>query len=140
MVLRHIGLTCGSVENSDRFYKDLLGLEKSEPKTLPASLSKSIFNLDAELVMINYLNEDLHYEIFITARSQDSSRQIEHLCLEVADLSVFLNKCDSLGVEVARIPKGDKMLTFIRDFHRQLIAHRSQLIALIGIHPFYYQL
>jgi catechol 2,3-dioxygenase-like lactoylglutathione lyase family enzyme len=120
MVLRHVGLTCGSEENSDRFYKDLLGLEKSEPKTLPASLSKSIFNLDAELVMINYLNEDLHFEIFITDHSQDSRRQIEHLCLEVADLNDFLNKCDSLGVEVARIPKGDKTLTFIKDFDGNL--------------------
>ena len=120
MDLRHVGLTCGSEENSDKFYKDLLGLEKSGARTLPASLSKSIFNLDAELVIINYLNEDLHFEIFITDRSKDSSRQIEHLCLEVDDLSVFLNKCDSLGVEVARIPKGDKMLTFIRDFDGNL--------------------
>jgi len=120
MDLRHVGLTCGSEENSDKFYKDLLGLEKSGARTLPASLSKSIFNLDAELVIINYLNEDLHFEIFITDRSKDSSRQIEHLCLEVDDLSVFLNKCDSLGVEVARIPKGDKMLTFIKDFDGNL--------------------
>ena len=120
MDLRHVGLTCGSEENSDKFYKDLLGLEKSGARTLPASLSKSIFNLDAELVIINYLNEDLHFEIFIIDRSKDSSRQIEHLCLEVDDLSVFLNKCDSLGVEVARIPKGDKMLTFIKDFDGNL--------------------
>ena len=120
MDLRHVGLTCGSEENSDKFYKDLLGLEKSGARTLPASLSKSIFNLDAELVIINYLNEDLHFEIFITDYSKDSSRQIEHLCLEVADLSVFLHKCDSLGVEVARIPKGDKTLTFIKDFDGNL--------------------
>lgn len=120
MVLRHVGLRCGSEENSDRFYKDLLGLEKSRTKTLPAFLSKSIFNLDAELDIINYLNEDLHFEIFITDRSKDSSRQIEHLCLEIDDLNYFLNKCNALGVEVAQIPKGDKTLTFIRDFDGNL--------------------
>jgi len=120
MHLKHVALVAGSEENSDRFYKDLLGLKKSEPKRLPASLSKSIFNLDAELVMINYLNEDLHFEIFITDHSQDSHRQIEHLCLEVADLNVFLNKCDAFGVDVARIPKGDKTLTFIKDFDGNL--------------------
>lgn len=120
MVLRHVGLRCGSEENSDRFYKDLLGLEKSRTKTLPAFLSKSIFNLDAELDIINYLNEDLHFEIFITDRSKDSSRQIEHLCLEIDDLNYFLNKCNAFGVEVAQIPKGDKTLTFIRDFDGNL--------------------
>jgi len=120
MHLKHVALVAGSEEKADIFYSNLLGLNKSEPKTLPLELSKAIFNLDAELVIINYLNEDLHFEIFITDRSKDSSRQIEHLCLEVDDLSVFLNKCDSLGVEVVRIPKGDKMLTFIRDFNGNL--------------------
>ena len=120
MILRHVGLTCGSEENSDKFYKGLLGLEKSEPKTLPAALSKSIFNLDSELVIINYLNEHLHFEIFITDRSKDGTRQIEHLCLEVGDLNDFLNKCNTLGVEVAQIPKGDRTLTFVKDFDGNL--------------------
>ena len=120
MVLGHVGLRCGSEENSDRFYKDLLGLEKSRTKTLPAFLSKSIFDIDAELNIINYLNEDLHFEIFIIERSKDSSRQIGHLCLEVDDLNDFLNKCKVLGVEAARIPKSDKTLTFIRDFDGNL--------------------
>ena len=120
MILRHVGLTCKSEQNSDRFYKDLLGLEKSRTKTLPAFLSKSIFDIDAELNIINYLYQDLHFEIFITDRSKDSSRQIEHLCLEVDDLNDFLNKCKVLGVEVALVPKGDKTLTFIRDFDGNL--------------------
>jgi len=44
MLLRHVGLICSSEENSDKFYQDLLGLNKSEPKTLPSDLSKAIFN------------------------------------------------------------------------------------------------
>ena len=120
MVLRHVGLACRTEENSDRFYKDLLRLEKSEAKALPASLSKSIFNLDSELVCINYRDEHLHFEIFITDRSKDTGRQIEHLCLEVADLNDFLNRCNTLGVEVAYFPKGDKTLIFIRDFDGNL--------------------
>jgi catechol 2,3-dioxygenase-like lactoylglutathione lyase family enzyme len=120
MVLRHVGLTCGSEDNADRFYKDLLGLEKSESKTLPASLSKSIFNIDSELVIINYLDQDVHFEIFIAAGSIRNPRQIEHLCLEVGDLNEFLNKCNILGVEVAQIPKGDKTLIFVKDFDGNL--------------------
>ena len=59
MHLRHVGLTCSSEENADKFYRDLLGLKKSEPKTLSADLSRAIFNLDIELQLINYTDENI---------------------------------------------------------------------------------
>jgi len=120
MVLGHVGLTCGSEENSDRFYADLLGLTKSEPKVLPLELSRAIFNLDDEMVMINYLNEHVHFEIFITSHDRGDNRKIEHACLEIDNLEPFLEKCRSLNLDIARIPKGDKTLTFIRDFDGNL--------------------
>ena len=63
MILRHVALVCSSEKNSDRFFKDLLGLEKVEPKILARSLSMAIFNVDAELLMINYRGEQVHFEI-----------------------------------------------------------------------------
>ena len=116
MLLKHAGLTCSTEDNADRFYRDLLGLNKSAPKTLPADLSLAIFNLDAELQMINYMDEHIHCEIFIAEQFRTSKRQIDHLCLEVDDLDEFIATCRSLQVEVALIPKGDKTLTFIKDF------------------------
>jgi catechol 2,3-dioxygenase-like lactoylglutathione lyase family enzyme len=120
MRLRHAGLTCSSEENSDKFYKDLLGLNKSAPKTLPVDLSLAIFNLDAELQMINYMDDNIHFEIFIAGQFSASQSQIGHLCLEVDDLDEFSAKCRSLQVAVALIPKGDKTLTFIKDFDGNL--------------------
>jgi len=115
MLLRHVALTCSSEANSDKFYKDLLGLNKLEPKVLPSELSKAIFNLGTELRIINYLDEDLHFEIFLTNPIGNGARQIEHMCLEVDDLSGFMEKCRSLNVDITQIPKGDKTLTFIED-------------------------
>ena len=120
MLLKHVGLTCRSVENSDKFYKDLLELKKSEPKSLPAELSRAIFDLDADLQIIDYMDENIHFEIFVTNQFSTSSRQIEHLCLEVSDLAVFIEKCRNLNVDVAQIPKGDKTLIFIKDFDGNL--------------------
>ena len=120
MRLRHVGLTCGSEENSDRFYRDLLGLEKSAVKTLPARLSEAIFNLDAELRIINYTGENVHFEIFITRQLIDQDGRIEHACLEVADLESFLEKCHAMEVEISQISKGEKILTFIKDFDGNL--------------------
>ena len=120
MHLRHAGLTCSSEENSDKFYKDLLGLKKSEPKILPSDLSKAIFNLDAELQMINYMDDNIHFEIFIANQFNTPQDRIDHLCLEVDDLTGFIEKCRRMQVAVALIPKGDKTLTFIKDFDGNL--------------------
>lgn len=120
MVLRHVGLPSSSEDKSDIFFSDLLGLAKSEPKILPLELSKAIFNIASELVMINYRDEHTHFEIFITDLVERNNRRIAHTCLEIADLEVFLEKCHRLGLEVTRIPKGDKTLTFIRDLDGNL--------------------
>lgn len=123
MQLKHVALTSSSEEKSDTFYSDLLGLTKSETKILPLELSKAIFNLETELVMVNYLNANIHFEIFITGHNggaKGTSQKIEHTCLEVDSMETFLQKCRSLNVDVARIPKGEKTLIFIRDFDGNL--------------------
>jgi len=120
MILQHMALTCSSEKRSDRFYKNLLGLEKSEPKILPRPLSKAIFNVDSELMMINYQGEQVHFEIFITGHPINAGRQIEHVCLQVNDIQNFLKKCRDLDVETSQIPKADRTLTFIRDFDGNL--------------------
>jgi len=115
MILRHVALTCSSEEKSDKFYKNLLGLQKSEPKTIPAALSKALFAINSELKIINYLNEYLHFEIFLTSHNNSSVRRIDHVCLEVDDLAVFLEKCRTLQVKIIQVPRKDKLLTFISD-------------------------
>ena len=125
MKLRHVALTCSSEKNSDRFFKNLLGLKKSEPKILARSLSKAIFNVDAELLMINYRGDQVHFEVFITDQSLNRLEQIGHVCLEVEDLNAFLNECHNLEIEVIQVPKGDRILTFIRDGDGNLFEIKS---------------
>jgi catechol 2,3-dioxygenase-like lactoylglutathione lyase family enzyme len=120
MQLKHVALISSSEEKADAFYADLLGLTKSDPKALPRELSTAIFNVDTELVMINYQDEQVHFEIFVTVSNGQNSPKIEHTCLEVDNLEVFLENCRSLNVDITRIPKGDKTLTFIRDFDGNL--------------------
>ena len=120
MLVKHVGLTCSSEENSDKFYQVLLGLNKLDSKTLPAELSRAIFNIDAELHIINYKDENLHFEIFISRQNNNRHPQIAHLCLEVEDLHGFIEKCRSMNLGVKQIPKGDKILTFIEDYDGNL--------------------
>jgi catechol 2,3-dioxygenase-like lactoylglutathione lyase family enzyme len=120
MLLKHVGLACSTEANADKFYRKLLGLNKSEPKMLPSDLSRAIFNVDAELPIINYMDEKVHFEIFITGPVDELPGQIAHHCLEVDDLPAFIEQCRSLGVEISQIPKGAKVLTFIKDFDGNL--------------------
>ena len=120
MYLKHLALTSSSVENADTFYADLLGLTKSEPRPLAPELSKAIFNIDQELVIVHYQDERVHFEIFIAPSDGENSPKIEHTCLEVDNLNLFLQKCNQLNIDVSRISKGAKTLIFIRDFDGNL--------------------
>ena len=90
------------------------------PKTLPSSLSRAIFNIDGELQIINYMGEDIHFEIFIAGDLKRSVNPIAHVCIEIHDLETFLAKCAELDVNVSQIPKGNRTLTFIRDYDGNL--------------------
>jgi len=120
MVLKHVALVCGSQENSDKFYEQLLGLAKINSKILPRELSRQIFDLDSELQIINYADANLHFEIFINSKESIDVKRIEHVCLEIEDMETFLRRCRAMEAEILQIPKGDKLLVFIKDFDGNL--------------------
>jgi catechol 2,3-dioxygenase-like lactoylglutathione lyase family enzyme len=115
MILRHVALACSSEEKSDKFYQDLLGLQKSEPKTIPAALSQALFDIDSELKIINYLDENLFFEIFVSDRNSGGAKRVDHVCLQTDDLNALLERCRRLQVKILQVPKGNKLLTFISD-------------------------
>ena len=116
----HVGLVCSSEESADRFYRDLLGLKKVEPKTLPQKLSNAIFDFAADLKIINYTSEDAHFEIFINRRAARKERPIEHVCIEVPDVAGLLQRGHAMNAKTVQVPKGDTLLAFIYDFDGNL--------------------
>jgi catechol 2,3-dioxygenase-like lactoylglutathione lyase family enzyme len=126
MKLRHVGLTSRSEKNSDKFFGELLGLEKLEPKTLSALSSQALFKVNAELKVINYVSDQAHFEVFIGAPEKSGVKPIEHVCLDVDDLAAFVQKCRSLNVNVLQVPKGDALLTFISDDDDNLFEIRER--------------
>ena len=78
-------------------------------------LSKQIFNLDCELKIINYANDNIHFEIFIDNQKGSKTNRIDHVCIQVGDLESFLEKCQAMALEILRVPKGDAFITFIKD-------------------------
>ncbi|MDP2915479.1 MAG: VOC family protein [Candidatus Aminicenantes bacterium] len=127
MNVKHVGLVSGSEKNADKFFGELLGLKKAEPKTLPAALSQALFDVNSDLKVINFLNDQAHFEIFIFGAYKSSQRPIQHVCLEVDDLPSFLQKCRRLDVQILQIRKGDSQLTFISDYDDNLFEIKEKV-------------
>jgi catechol 2,3-dioxygenase-like lactoylglutathione lyase family enzyme len=113
MDLLHVALAASSEDVADAFYVDVLGLEKAEPKLLAAEISRALFGIDRELTILNYTGEAAHFEVFVGPVAP--TRRVEHACIAVADLPELLRKCETLQVEVIRVPKGESLITFIKD-------------------------
>jgi len=114
--LHHIGLCCRTAERADRFYGEVLGLEFLGTKSVPAELSRALFDIDRELPIRNYSNGRLHVEIFLIEDADPAAAPPPaHVCLETDDLACLFERCRDFGVPVIRTLKGDSWVTFIRD-------------------------
>ena len=119
----HSGLGSASIENTDLFYGRLLGLEKTEPKTLPREIAEALFGAEVDLTMVYYQDENSQFELFIHPDLQPFNGvrgNVSHDCIQVEDKEGFVEECDRSGCEVIRVPKGDKVLTFVKDLDGNL--------------------
>lgn len=116
----HMGLACRSEANADRFFVTVLELTKSGPKTLSGHVAEGLFGVAADLPMIKYLGDGLQFEVFIDPNREPTNDPIIHACLQVENRDRFLARCECHGVEVIRVPKGEALLTFVRDYDGNL--------------------
>jgi catechol 2,3-dioxygenase-like lactoylglutathione lyase family enzyme len=116
----HTGLAVSSEEKADRFYRDILGLEKSAPKTIDRNTIHAIFGIDSERVVMHYRSELVDFEIFVCPGYTAPEKQIAHSSFKVTDLADCVRQCREAGVDVIEVPKGSALLIFISDFDGNL--------------------
>jgi len=115
MRVKHVGLVCRSESNADRFYRDFLGLEKSERKVLPASVAQPLFGIDSDIASFYYTGAGFQVEVFIRETPGEAPSRIAHACLEVEEPDQFLAQARTLGFAVARQAKGTSFVCFLDD-------------------------
>jgi catechol 2,3-dioxygenase-like lactoylglutathione lyase family enzyme len=115
MKLGHVALVYSAEEKADRFLVGALELRKSEPKMLSAELCRALFDHAGGLRAINYSNEALLFEVFIDEHYPWKTRSIEHVLLEVEDLTAFLERCRRARASIRTFPRGDSVLIFVAD-------------------------
>jgi catechol 2,3-dioxygenase-like lactoylglutathione lyase family enzyme len=120
MALDHVALVCRSEDSSDRFFKEILGLAKEEPKTVPASLANQLFLFEKEIKVITYRGVGIKFEIFISESGTEPAQRISHVCLECRNIDELLSKCAAAGLAIRRGEKGGRTICFIEDFDSHL--------------------
>jgi catechol 2,3-dioxygenase-like lactoylglutathione lyase family enzyme len=115
MKLKHVGLVCRSESVADRFYRDLLGLSKSEPREISAALARPLFGIDGDVASFYYTGDGFQVEVFIHEAAGETPGRIAHACLEVEDPDQLLTRARALGLAVTRVAKGTGFVSFLDD-------------------------
>ncbi len=51
-----------------------------------------------------------------TSRKDFVDKNLGHTCLEIDDRNAFIKKCEIMEVEILKVPKGESLLVFVRDY------------------------
>ncbi len=120
MRIIHVGLACSSLEKAEKFYGELLGLKRSELKTIDQATARTLFGQDKEITYFSYFNESLSLELFLMKQQAVPLPAPAHVSLEVENLEELLKRSVSSGVMVKTLFRGEKRIVFISDFDGNL--------------------
>jgi lactoylglutathione lyase len=109
----HTSITVRNIEESLRFYTDVLGLEFERRRKIPENHAEIAFVRDpqsgARVELTYWEGKD----------SFEAGEQLDHLAFEVADLDAALAAARSLGARVAKEPYrlqgGSSRIAFLLD-------------------------
>jgi lactoylglutathione lyase len=94
----HTSITVKDMDESLRFYTDVLGLEFERRRAIPENHAEIAFVRDPSS---GARVELTHWE---GKTSFDAGEQLDHLAFEVPQLDAFLSRAQSKGVKVAKAP------------------------------------
>lgn len=120
MKQHHVAIVCSSRKRAEQFYETILGLSLIKTIPLGGELAQKIFDTPDECEVFLYGNEHFAIEVFVTGIATPKSDIYVHLCLEVDDKRHFADTCEAQDLEVRRIPRGDDIMVFVKDFDGNL--------------------
>jgi lactoylglutathione lyase len=113
MKFLHTSITVRNMEESLKFYTEVLGLQFERRRTIPENRAEIAFVLDP---LSGGRVELTHWE---GKESFEAGEQLDHLAFEVDDMDRFLLHARTRGVKVAKEPYrlsgGSSRLAFILD-------------------------
>ena len=125
--IEHIAIASNSVENSDKFYENLLKLQKIRTFEVSEDLMSQFFGVRKIQNVIRYSNEYLNVEVFITDDNQKSNDIFTHTCIIVENRDELVERAKIFGYEVKKVPRkdSDNYYLFIKDDFGNLFEIKS---------------
>ncbi len=121
--IEHIAIASNSIEDSDKFFVDLLGLNKTRSFSVNSDLMKAFFSVNKEYSFVRYENNNMAVEVIITNDLSKAKDIFTHSCLIVNDkIEEFVNKAEKMGLKTIKVDRKDKegYYYFIKDFYNNL--------------------
>ena len=120
--LEHIAVAANYESDSDSFFIELLGLEKTRSFTVSTNLMEKFFGVSREQKVLRYEKGSLSFEVFITNDESKANDTFTHSCLLIENRDVFVDKATSLGYDVIKVPRkeGVGYYLFIKDSFQNL--------------------
>jgi catechol 2,3-dioxygenase-like lactoylglutathione lyase family enzyme len=118
MLFDHYAIFSDSEEESDRFYIELLGMEKKYKFKVQADLIYKIFGFKEEFEVIRYGKNGVDIEVFITDNMENKDKdKIGHLGIKMDNRDAIFNKAKKMGYSATKIEKSDSKSynLFIKD-------------------------
>jgi methylmalonyl-CoA epimerase len=94
--IAHIGIAVRSLQEAGAFYRDVLGLQLSDPETADGAQIVSVPFGDYDVELLEPATPDGPIARFLARRGPG----IHHLCYRVPDLPAALQRCRDLGYQL----------------------------------------
>lgn len=122
MYLEHLAISNNSERESDKFFIDLLGCEKTRSFTVSSELMEQFFGVKKEQDILRYEKDGVSFEVFITNDDNHATDLFTHACLIIKNREELIEKARLMGFETIKVPrKNDEgYYLFLRDSYRNL--------------------
>ena len=122
MKFEHVGIGYNSEEEADKFFIDLLGLNKIRSKSVSKDLMQSFFGVQKESKLVLYGDDDSSFEVFIADDDSKAQDIYTHSCLFIKNRDEFVARAISMGFDVIKVPRKDSegYYLFIKDLFNNL--------------------
>ncbi|MHA1986736.1 MAG: VOC family protein [Promethearchaeota archaeon] len=122
MKIDHVAVGSNSEQDADKFFIELLGLQKTRSFSISADLNEKFFGLKNDQQIIRYGNSSLNIEVFLTGNNEKAKDTFTHPCLAIDNRDEFLNKALTLGFPIIKVPRknSDEYYLFIKDLFDNL--------------------
>ncbi|MFX0075969.1 MAG: VOC family protein [Candidatus Hermodarchaeota archaeon] len=117
MKIEHIALSSKNVEDSDKFFIELLGMKKERDFVLSDDLTEQFFDVRKEQRIIRYSNEYVSVEAFIMDDESKALDKFTHTCLLIEDREQLIEKAKKFDFRVIKVPRksGEGYYLFLKD-------------------------